>query len=48
MKKSISLTLSEDVLEKLRREAEKEKRSVSQTIEILVEEALEARAKGGK
>lgn len=48
MKKSISLTLSEDVLEKLRREAEKEKRSVSQTIEILVEEALDARANGGK
>lgn len=48
MKKSISLTLSEDVLEKLRREADKEKRSVSQTIEILVEEALDARAKAAK
>ena len=48
MKKSISLTLKEEILEKLRQEAEKEQRSVSQMLEILASEALDAREKAAK
>ena len=48
MKKSISLTLKEEILDKLRQEAEKEQRSVSQMLEILASEALDARAKAAK
>ena len=48
MKKSISLTLKEEILEKLRHEAEKEQRSVSQMLEILASEALDAREKAAK
>ena len=48
MKKSISLTLKEEILEKLRQEAEKEQRSVSQMLEILASEALDARDKAAK
>ena len=48
MKKSISLTLKEEILDKLRQEAEKEQRSVSQMLEILAREALDARDKAAK
>ena len=48
MKKSISLTLKEEILDKLRQEAAKEQRSVSQMLEILASEALDARDKAAK
>ena len=48
MKKTVAASIDESVVSRVRAEAEREKRSFSQMLEILASEALEARAKGGK
>ena len=47
-RKVAAFTASEDFLDRIRALAEKERRTLSQMIYILLEEALDARAKGGK
>ena len=48
MKKTIATSMDDAVIARIRAEAEKEERSVSQMLEILAREALEARAKAAK
>ena len=48
MKKTIATSMDDAVIARIRAEAEKEKRSVSQMLEILASEALDARAKAAK
>ena len=47
-KKPYAFTADDDFIQRIRDIAEKERRTLSQMIYILLEEALEARAKGGK
>ncbi len=48
MKKTIATSMDDAVIARIRAEAEKEERSVSQMLEILAREALDARAKAAK
>jgi hypothetical protein len=48
MKKTIATSMDDAVIARVRAEAEKEERSVSQMLEILAREALDARAKAAK
>ena len=48
MKKTIAASMDDAVIARVRAEAEKEERSVSQMLEILAREALDARAKAAK
>ena len=48
MKKTIAASIDEEIVSHVRAEAEKEKRSFSQMLEILASEALDARAKAAK
>lgn len=48
MKKTISASFNEEFLQRVKAEAEKEKRSISLMIEILASEALDARDKAAK
>lgn len=48
MKKTIATSIDDAVIARVRAEAEKEERSVSQMLEILAREALDARAKAAK
>ena len=48
MKKTIAASIDEEIVSRVRAEAEKEKRSFSQMLAILASEALEARAKAAK
>lgn len=47
-RKVAAFTASEDFLDRIRALAEKERRTLSQMIYILLEEALDARAKAAK
>jgi len=44
MKEHISITIQKDMVERLRRYARRERRSVSQVVEIAIENLLERRA----
>ena len=48
MKKTIATSMDDAVIARVRAEAEKEERSVSQMLEILAREARDARAKAAK
>lgn len=48
MKKTISVSFNEDFLQRVKEEAEKEKRSISLMLEILASEAIKLREEGGK
>ena len=48
MKKTVAASIEESIVSRVRTEAEKEKRSFSQMLEILASEALDARAKAAK
>lgn len=48
MKKTIATSMDDAVIARVRAEAEKEERSVSQMLEILAREALDAREKAAK
>ena len=48
MKKTVAASIEEGIVSRVRAEAEKEKRSFSQMLEILAREALDARAKAAK
>ena len=48
MKKTIATSMDDAVIARIRAEAEKEERSVSQMLEILAREALDARDKAAK
>lgn len=48
MKKTIAASMDDAVIARVRAEAEKEERSVSQMLEILAREALDARDKAAK
>ena len=48
MKKTIATSMDDAIIARVRAEAEKEERSVSQMLEILAREALDARAKAAK
>jgi hypothetical protein len=48
MKKTIATSMDDAVIARVRAEAEKEERSVSQMLEILAREALDARNKAAK
>ena len=48
MKKTIATSMDDAVIARVRAEAEKEERSVSQMLEILAREALDTRAKAAK
>jgi hypothetical protein len=48
MKKTIATSMDDAVIARVRAEAEKEERSVSQMLEILAREALDARDKAAK
>ena len=48
MKKTISASFNEEFLQRVKEQAEKEKRSISLMLEILASEALEAREKAAK
>ena len=48
MKKTIAASIDEEIVSRVRAEAEKEKRSFSQMLAILASEALEAREKAAK
>lgn len=48
MKKTIAASIDEEIVSRVRAEAEKEKRSFSQMLAILASEALEARDKAAK
>ena len=47
-RKPIAFTADDEIIDKIRALAEQERRTLSQMIYILVEEALEARAKAAK
>ena len=48
MKKTVAASIEESIVSRVRAEAEREKRSFSQMLEILASEALDARAKAAK
>ena len=48
MKKTVAASIEESIVSRVRTEAEKEKRSFSQMLEILASEALDARDKAAK